>query len=892
MKKYVNYVLMAVLTLVIASCTKDAIIDEGGLTSGKGIRLVISGLNSGSVTTYAGEVDPIKDESLIKDNKVTLYQFAYTTDGTGLFNAKYDVSLTANAQGKLESIVEVTGTGSEYVYYVVANATEAKADTKLGTVSTSMKENDFLVLLTNEAASAEHLKTPLLLTGRSDKKGLIGYCDVTLYRSVARFDIQSKADAQGRYLDIKKVVITSAKTQGEIFFDGPGTTSISTSQVKNLPEIAGATLSFTSTGNSDNNGNDILEHKSVFYLYPTSVDITDTDATTISIVASYNGGADQVYTVNGPVDILPNSRYILTAIPGVFKLGLRVANWDEGSEHKFEELDDLRISGFSATGGTGSIIDETNYRVNPGENTKITFDLLASSKQGTSFEVGGSAQNTTINVTDGPLATDITYAVPGYKQSYTIDVVTGDSRSFEIPVTITDIATGVNSTITLYGTNAPANSYIVSPGGSSLLFPVYTQVNRAMKNGSGSIVENKLLPDDWIEDDKTYAAAILWSDRAGDLVKKVEYVDDKEDFKRSYIKVVSGALEGNSVIALFEDANENGLLDDGEEIKWSWHIWNTDYNPYLLTSVPALNGPHTASEMNGSVYRHNTSVYAVPGSSNNVFMDRNLGAIVELNGSKVKVAATTGNKDTYGLLYQWGRKDPLPTYEQKASFATGHQFKVEVVTEVNNLKNSIYNPLTFYTNKKHQCYDWYTSGTDRNAQNDHLWGGEQGEDKSVFDPCPEGWRVPAGNGGSYADNAKPSPWYGGTSDLNIDHYNADWSAEDGVYFNGSNYNLGFYPLAGYRYPYVPQGGALGDYLNLYDMYSGSDYPGIKTGIYWFASSYKGAGGPDVEDPERFAETLQLLYNPYEPSTKLNWNHIYANNGVFRAYSQSVRCVKN
>lgn len=892
MKKYVNYVLMAVLTLVIASCTKDSIIDEGGQTSGKGIRLVISGLNSGSVTTYAGEVDPIGNESLINDNKVTLYQFNYAAGEAGFFNAKYDVSLTANAQGKLESIVEVTGTGSEYIYYVVANAAEAKADTKLATVSTSMTESQFLELLTNEAASAEHLKTPLLLTGKSEKKGLIGYCDVTLYRSVARFDIQSKADAQGRYLDIKKVVIRSAKTQGEIFFDGPGTTTIPAGQIKDLPHIPGTDLNLTSSSNSDNNGNDILEQKSVFYLYPTEVDAMKTGATTISIVASYNNGPDQVYTVNGPVEIRPNSRYILTAIPGVFKLGLRVANWDEGSEHKFEELDDLRISGFSATGGTGSIIDETNYRVNPGESTTITFDLLASSKQGTSYEVEGSAQNTTITVTPGTLATDITYSVPGYKQSYTINVATGDSRSFEIPVKITDIATGINSIITLYGTNAPANSYIVSPGGNSVLFPVYTQINRAMVGGIGTIEENKLLPNNWIESSKTYAAAVLWSDRTGDIINKVEYVNDKDDFKRSYIKVVSGAVEGNSVIALFEDVNENGSLDDGEEIKWSWHIWNTDYNPYVLTSVPALNGPHTASGMNGSVYRHNTKVYTVSGSSDNVFMDRNLGAIVELNGSLVKAATTGGNKDAYGLLYQWGRKDPLPTYEQKASFATGNQFKVEVVTETNNLKNSIHNPLTFYTNKKHQSYDWYTSGIERTSQNDHLWGGEQGEDKSVFDPCPEGWRVPAGNGGSYANNATPSPWYGGTSELNIDHYNADWSSEDGVYFNGSNYNLGFYPLAGYRYPYVPQGGALGDYLNLYDRYSGTQVPGIKTGIYWFASSYKGAGGPDVDDPKRFAETLQLLHNPYEPSTNFTWNHIYANNGVFRAYSQSVRCVKN
>ncbi|MBQ5715677.1 MAG: hypothetical protein IIV60_04890, partial [Alistipes sp.] len=69
-----------------------------------------------------------------------------------------------------------------------------------------------------------------------------------------------------------------------------------------------------------------------------------------------------------------------------------------------------------------------------------------------------------------------------------------------------------------------------------------------------------------------------------------------------------------------------GAYDEAGEIIWSWHIWLTD------SDVEAIS----------------TSVGDI--------MDRNLGAYSNSNGSK----DTEAIYDSYGMYYQWGRKEPFP----------------------------------------------------------------------------------------------------------------------------------------------------------------------------------------------------------------------------------------
>lgn len=141
-------------------------------------------------------------------------------------------------------------------------------------------------------------------------------------------------------------------------------------------------------------------------------------------------------------------------------------------------------------------------------------------------------------------------------------------------------------------------------------------------------------------------------------------------------------VPGNAVVAVKNSAGT---------ILWSWHIWVTDYNP----------------DATAQTYK-----------SGAVMMDRNLGALD--NG----VGPTA-----YGFLYQWGRKDPLiGSANGTTTFATTYPVNVkQYITSVSGdkLEYTIKNPAHLVK--------------DLNNSSD-AWGPE----KTKYDPCPSGWRVPDG----------------------------------------------------------------------------------------------------------------------------------------------------
>lgn len=96
-----------------------------------------------------------------------------------------------------------------------------------------------------------------------------------------------------------------------------------------------------------------------------------------------------------------------------------------------------------------------------------------------------------------------------------------------------------------------------------------------------------------------------------------------------------------------------------------------------------------------------------------------------------------------GLKFQWGRKDPL----QDDCDEVGNQGD-------NGLAYSIANPTKFI-NGVSPTKNWYTGSDGRG--DDNLWGGISGQ-KTVWDPCPQGWRVPTN--AAFAGLSKKSVSYG------------------------------------------------------------------------------------------------------------------------------------
>ncbi len=219
---------------------------------------------------------------------------------------------------------------------------------------------------------------------------------------------------------------------------------------------------------------------------------------------------------------------------------------------------------------------------------------------------------------------------------------------------------------------------------------------------------------------KPEGAYILWQ-TAEDLIKYSSY--DKETGKFTFFIGNEEILDDDNNVIDTKMPDGNAVIiayDEDANTLWSWHIWVT--------------GSDVES----------TAIDTSVGS----FMDRNLGAYHNSNGSV--------NHDdiyrSYGLYYQWGRKDPFArpvdyrfsgdndqALYDYSSVSTKHYYvNAEDSEEVGTAEYAMQNPMNFVKGSADNAYDWIYSSHDSN-----LWTSTGA--KSVNDPCPRGWRVPDGS---------------------------------------------------------------------------------------------------------------------------------------------------
>ena len=253
---------------------------------------------------------------------------------------------------------------------------------------------------------------------------------------------------------------------------------------------------------------------------------------------------------------------------------------------------------------------------------------------------------------------------------------------------------------------------------------------------------------------------------------------------------------GSAIVAVYDSALDN----PDKKILWSWHIW-------------VWPGYDIESAMK-QYYRNAGSM-----------MDRNLGAI----------SASPGNCGAWGLLYQWGRKDPFV-----GSYTTPvgalYEKIVTVSEDTGTVQYSIENPTTFIAYNDYRVGDWL------NTRDDALW---MGETKTIYDPCPPGWRMPAGNFWATA--------LGSTQNF---YFDLDWNKggmDLGGYLGAGSV---WYPAGGYRVGNATYG--------RYPTESGA------YGMWWGAGTYN-----------QFANTFEIL--------KTNMVKVQETSAT-RANGYSVRCV--
>lgn len=224
-------------------------------------------------------------------------------------------------------------------------------------------------------------------------------------------------------------------------------------------------------------------------------------------------------------------------------------------------------------------------------------------------------------------------------------------------------------------------------------------------------------------------------------------------------------------------------------ILWSWHIW--------LTDLPAE-----------QIYYNNAGVV----------MDRNLGA----------TSATPGDVGALGLLYQWGRKDPFLGSSSISSIQEALSTGKWYTASGGNQSKCEENPTTFYTNM-------------------YLPDGSWSIEKSPYDPCPAGWRVP--------DGGKTGLW-ATASGMAESHTREYDSKNQGINFSGGfgEDQMIWYSESGYRF----YGSGELNYVGYY-------------GLFWSCSP---------SESYAYAYSLYISYGNVNPSGNID-----------RAYGYSVRCVR-
>lgn len=302
------------------------------------------------------------------------------------------------------------------------------------------------------------------------------------------------------------------------------------------------------------------------------------------------------------------------------------------------------------------------------------------------------------------------------------------------------------------------------------------------------------------------SAEVLWESFGNDVQPEVGDIVSNVNVKDGIVTFTASGKDGNAVIA---------VKDAAGEILWSWHIW----------VCQGFNPDATAQEYNNNA---------------GTVMDRNLGA----------TSAAKGDVKALGLLYQWGRKDPFLggqsiSYGYNSNQGKARSTIIWPATVESNSSNGtidfvVKHPTTF-VKYNYNNFDWNYTG---NSSADYtLWNSNKG----VYDPCPNGWRVPdGGDNGLWAKSFGLSSSWEKESNWDSINHGMDFGATDKTL----GYGIIWYPASGLLVGGDGSLDSVGDY-----------------GYYWFCT------------PSRvsyFCITRGIVVPSYTSN---------------RAYGHSVRCVK-
>lgn len=313
-------------------------------------------------------------------------------------------------------------------------------------------------------------------------------------------------------------------------------------------------------------------------------------------------------------------------------------------------------------------------------------------------------------------------------KDYNVD----DNRIYSVHLSVT----GVNeidqrlTVETLPAAKTPANCYMVSPG-ATVVIDMLKSPGDAV-SASGVDYATRLGGS---SDQKIKSVGIVWqtADTPDGLIQDLSYLGVGLTMFKA-----SPSAAGNLLLAAYSEPEQQGT------ILWSWHIWVTDYDPGTGETTGVSNG----------------KVHDMTATDGGIWMDRDLGALT----------ATPGQATTLGYAYQWGRKDPFPMSNSVSTSvlrplydAKGEYLRSGVAVEERNsssqliVDKSISEPWIFYTNTITNHGSGYGYWWGGNSINVPLWSDGV---KTMYDPCPAGWRLPTGTIAEKMSGSTMQNWSG------------------------------------------------------------------------------------------------------------------------------------
>ena len=313
-----------------------------------------------------------------------------------------------------------------------------------------------------------------------------------------------------------------------------------------------------------------------------------------------------------------------------------------------------------------------------------------------------------------------------------------------------------------------ANSYVISAPGHYRIPLVYgnaiengsnnpssyiSSAPATMVNGKDVILHNfkdhagANITDPWIE--KTHGGAnagvdgaeVVWAD-AADLVHSPSITHVGGEGFLDFEVTAADIQSGNAVVAVTKGSGAS------KTVLWSWHLWfapKDALDKIKVTNHQNVNYYFTKEALGWKPIQWRSSTYT---SARTVKVK--VEQTVANNGAKaytvINITQNPGGvKKGATTLYQFGRKDAFPgvaTSDLKAGGIT------ENAGDNMTIMNNIQNPDKFYIygSSVWTNYGYYNLWS---ADNTVTGGYNQGNDnpvvKTVYDPCPVGFKMPANN---------------------------------------------------------------------------------------------------------------------------------------------------